>query len=741
MVNLSNCDTEPIHIPGQVQSHGFLLVIDHQNIIRFHSDNAVTYLTDHTIRLLGQHISDVESYLLANEPADFIASIIALGRNKGFEHSNPYAVTVKGSSFNLIIAPSDEFYLLEFEPAISDLNIDIQRVIGRSVSEILADKNLQRLLDNAAQQVRNIIEYDRVMIYRFAEDGHGEVIAEARNEDLESWLGLHYPASDIPQQARELYKKNLTRIIANVHTTPSRISAAPGYDKKPLDLTNSGIRAVSPIHIQYLKNMGVASSFSISLMYKKDLWGLIACHNYTPRFIDYRSRDSSKLIGQILSSALEFRQDEENQQVKQLLKTAVDQLSNDLLRKPTIGEALTSDQINLLNVVDAAGAVLTYDKEVHTLGNVPQQHDLQNLINWIKTHVDGSFFHTSELSKHYPGAEKIASVASGIMVAVLSRELSEYIIWFKPEQTHTITWAGNPEKNIEVDEQGMTHISPRHSFASWSQEISGKSKDWNPEEVLAATRLREEIFYAINQKANSIRELNEKLRQAYDELDTFSFTISHDLKNPLSTIKSYSQILLRNIELEPKGKQIVERIQAGADKMNVMINEVLEYSRLGRAAFKGGRVETEPIISELIKDLLVAYNVPDMEVNVGNTPDIYGDPVMISQVFANLIGNAVKYSLPAEKPTVSIEGRENEGKVIYSVKDNGIGIDNQFLSNVFDLFNRMDNARNIEGSGVGLAIVKRIVDKHDGRIWVESELDKGSTFFVEFDAANSGEER
>src|SRR5690606_16721101 len=158
-----------------------------------------------------------------------------------------------------------------------------------------------------------IINYDRVMIYKFAEDGHGEVVAEARNTDLAPWLGLHYPASDIPQQARELYKVNLTRIIADVHAEPSKILVEELDSEKSLDLSSSQLRAVSPIHIQYLKNMSVCSSFSISLIYHKELWGLIACHNYSPRFINYKSRESAKLIGQILSSALEFRQDEENQ--------------------------------------------------------------------------------------------------------------------------------------------------------------------------------------------------------------------------------------------------------------------------------------------------------------------------------------------------------------------------------------------------------------------------------------------
>ncbi|WCT12978.1 ATP-binding protein [Mucilaginibacter jinjuensis] len=587
------------------------------------------------------------------------------------------------------------------------------------------------MLDNSARQVKQIINYDRVMIYRFAEDGHGEVVAEAKNDNLGSWLGLHYPASDIPKQARELYKHNFTRLIADVHSIPAKILTAAD-NEQPLDLTPSQLRAVSPIHIQYLKNMGVSSSFSISLIYKKELWGLIACHNYSPRFIDFKARESSKLIGQILSSALEFRQDEENHQQTQTFKSAVDQLSKYLLKTFSIEDALTKQDVTILNAVDAEGAVLVYENNIIKLGSTPNDEQLEKLIVWINSTLGATFHYTNHLSSVYPESAEYQDVASGLMISVLSREMNEYVLWFKPERIQTIKWAGNPEKPVELNTNGMMMISPRNSFEEWIETVSGTSVNWSNEEIKSAARLREEITYAINQKAGAIRQLNEKLKLAYEELDTFSFTISHDLKNPLSTIKSYSQILSRNGNLEPKAQQIMDRIIVGADKMNVMINEVLGYSRLGRSEIQVSKIEMRPIIDDLIRDLLIAYNSPDVKITIGDTPDIYGDPVMINQVFANLISNAIKYSIPSGHPEISIQGEATETSVVYKISDNGIGIDIQYLPKVFELFNRMDNARDIEGSGVGLSIVKRIIDKHKGKIWVDSKLNKGSTFYVEF---------
>lgn len=730
-IDLTNCDREPIHVPGKIQSHGFLIVIDATGIIRFHSDNISHFIPNVTDSLLGTSIDLLQPIIGKNEPPNFINQLLSLGRANGFEQTNPFNTDINGKPFHLIISTSADYYLLEFEPAQSDSTTDVQRMIGRSISEMLADKNLQNLLNNCATQVKSIIGFDRVMIYRFGDDGHGEVIAEARNNDLPSWLGLHYPASDIPKQARELYKVNLTRLIANVNQEASGI-ITDADNTTPLDMTHSSLRAVSPVHIQYLKNMGVASSFSISLLYKQELWGLIACHNYSPRFIDFRSRESSKLIGQILSSALEFRQDEENQQQQERYKSAVDQLSRLMLKDNGIDAALTENNVNLLNTVDASGAVLVFENNITKLGEVPTDAQLNGLLNWIKEHVNETFYYTDKLPSEYPDAAAFRDVGSGIMVSTLSKEMGEYVIWFKHEQLKTIKWAGNPEKPVTITNDGMAHISPRNSFEEWSQTVTGTSKKWTNEEVKSVIRLRSEIAYAINQKAGAIRLLNEKLKLAYEELDTFSFTISHDLKNPISTIKSFAQILLRDKDLKPQTVKILERINGGADKMNNMINEVLDYSRINRLDLNAVDVNPGNMIKDIVRDLLLVYNLDERHVTIGSTPTIKGDPIMLSQVFANIISNAVKYSMKAEPPRITINGTEDEHQVTYTVTDNGLGIDIKHLPKIFELFNRLDNVGDIEGSGVGLAIVKRIVEKHNGKIWVDSELGKGSTFSISF---------
>ena len=731
IVDLTNCDLEPIHIPGKIQSHGFLMVADHSNIIQFFSENVKNFLLNAPSNLIGLPVSEIENYIDNNPQKNFIAQLLMLAKTTGNEQINPISLIINKQKFFLIISSSADFYLMEFEPANSSDDIDVQKMIGKSVSEMLADKNLESLLNNTTVQVKNIIGYDRVMIYRFADDGHGEVVAEAKNENLESWIGLHYPASDIPKQARELYKLNLTRLINNVENIPANIFTSP-QQQSPLDLTWSQLRAVSPIHIQYLKNMGVSSSFSISLMYKGELWGLVACHSYTPRFIDYKSRESAKLIGQILSSALEFRQDEENKFIQDKFKIKLDHVVKNLQHNESIEDALTKEHVNMLQLTNASGSVLVYEKQISTLGIIPEEKQLEKLISFINNNITDPLFTTTSLSKIFPEAEAYKNIGSGMMVLTLSADLGEYAIWFKPEQLQTLKWAGNPDKPVIINESGLSQISPRHSFETWIQDVEGESETWKAEELYAVKRLKEEIDFAINQKAGALRILNEKLRTAYDELDTFSYTISHDLKNPIAAIKTYSQLLGRSQNLNEVEKSMLAKINNQSDKMNFMINEILEHSRISRQKIEFKNIDAAKLINEIVNDTSLIFTNKKLAINIGNTPDIFGEPLMVSQVFSNLINNAVKYSQGAEQPEVFIEGTENENEVCYTIKDNGLGIAEKDLPEIFVLFNRMKNVSHIEGSGVGLAIVKRIVDKHQGKIWAESDIGKGTIFYVSF---------
>jgi chemotaxis family two-component system sensor kinase Cph1 len=731
-IDLTNCDREPIHILGKIQEHGFLIAISNELKIIYCSENVITFTDVAAVTLLGTPVYFLETVIL-KKVAGFIEKLINIAQtNEGFQPVNPYPVMIGDREFNLVICDSGDEYLLEFEPSASDLDVDLQQVIGRSLSEILANANLSRMLDNTAVQIKNVIKYDRVMVYQFHDDGHGEVVAEAKKEELAPWLGLHYPASDIPQQARELYKRNLVRLIADVASMPSAILTYTELNDFPLDLTNSTLRAVSPIHIQYLKNMGVASSFSVSLIHQGELWGLVACHNYSPRFIHYKQREAAKLIGQVLSSALSFRQQEEDQHKNNRLKNAVDDLTRHLLRYKNIEEALFKHEVTLLDAVEASGAVLAYDNHFYHAGKTPGDDFLKGFISWLQGNMHEAIYATDRLPQEYPRALLNKKVACGVLVCRLSKELKEYLIWFRPEIAVSVNWAGNPDKPMIVGGSGLSQISPRESFETWTQQVKLTAAPWKSEDFRSALQLKEEVAFAISRKATEIRILNDKLKEAYDELDAFSYTISHDLKNPLTTIKSYSQLLKRNLKLDAREARMLDGILAGANRMQAMIEEVLHYSRSGQIKAKLRFVDMTLLLADLKEQLIIANEHLQLTIDIGATPPIYGDETMIQQVFSNLLGNGIKYSSKTKSPMVTVSGEHLEGQVRYRVSDNGIGIKFHDLEKIFDLFTRSDEVDAYEGSGVGLAIVKKIMEKHQGRIWVESEPGLGATFHVDF---------
>jgi chemotaxis family two-component system sensor kinase Cph1 len=729
-VTLSNCDREPIHIPAQIQSHGFLIVLDAESLITYYSDNVYKFIPKLTKDLLGCSLSYLESFIGISYQPYFLRNLLASTNSTStFEKTNPVPVEISGNNYYLIVSRSESFFLLEFEEVLSDFELEVQNVIGQSIAQVLAHKKVNLLLEQAAYEVKEIISFDRVMIYQFMEDGHGMVVAESKVSELESWLGLHYPASDIPQQARALYKLNLTRLIADVHSLPSKISTATS-NLSPLDLTNSQLRAVSPIHIQYLKNMGVVSSFSISVICNGELWGLIACHNYSPRFIDYKSREYAKLIGQILSSALQFRSEENDKNEVDALKLNVDKLGKRLLGQQDMLSALTSDPLSLMQVVPSNGVLLAAGGNSFRFGVTPNLVLEKALLKWVSTHVTTDIFCHSNLSNLIPEAKGSEEVASGFMFCRILPDSEDCLIWFRPEQIYHVNWAGNPNKPPADDQDPMAQISPRASFEVWKQAVTGISKEWKNEERNAVELLQQEILSAASIQAGAVKEMNARLKEAYEELETFSYTISHDLKNPIASIKTYAQLLIRDKNLEGRGQLMLQRIADRADQMNLMINAVLNYSKIGKIKMNSVKMKMDSVLQDIINDLQIVHHEHAPQVTVNTAHDLHGDEVMLHQIFSNLIGNAVKYSQKSRPPMVSIHSTVENNEVIYVVKDNGLGIADADQDRIFELFNRMDNVRDIEGSGVGLAIVKRIVDKHKGRIWVKSELGKGSAFHV-----------
>ncbi|MBU7576858.1 MAG: GAF domain-containing protein, partial [Flavihumibacter sp.] len=629
----------------------------------------------------------------------------------------------------LISHQTADHILLEFEPVLN-YAYSSEMIMADMLDSMSTSASVIQALEAAAQKVKMISGFHRVMVYMFHEDGHGEVVAEVADQGLDPYLGLHYPASDIPKQARELYKKNLVRLIADVNATDSLLEKKEADDTgASIDLSDSVLRSVSPTHIQYLKNMGVAASFSISIVSQGELWGLIACHHYTARHIDYRQRLHAKMVGQMLSSIVRYQVEEEKQQLHHYWRENTAGLVRQMRQFESIAEGVCTGSLDLLSINGAKGAALIYDGQITLVGQTPDRNFLKDLSEFLQTAPTNQVFQTNHLSSIYPAAGSVTLTASGMLCAPLSSDLKDCILWFKPELEQEIKWAGNPEKAVVLDPDGETRIEPRSSFAIFIQSLKGRSEKWATAELSNAYKLREEILLVIQEKTNQLKRLNDELKKAYEELDSFSYTISHDLKTPLATIYNFAELLL---EEDPNldNRLLTEKIKRNAERMQLMIKEVFRYTKLGREQISLQPIDMKTLLNQIREDLLDAYKDIHPEFQIGETPEIYGDSTMISQVFSNLLGNALKYSSKTDKPLVQVTGSAEQDAILYTVVDNGIGMDPRHTGNLFNLFYRLPGASNYEGTGLGLAIVKRIIEKHQGQLWFETEQNKGTRFYI-----------
>ena len=735
-VDLTNCEREPIHILGHIQSHGYLIAIQADTYTIVHVSANITDLVGiPPAQLLGESINAL--LMKSDLPTSTLIELLNVGsRNNSWDTMNPQKILLNGKAWNLIIHQYLGLLILEWESTGDEQNALInQQLIAQALTEVQSSRTLAELLQNTARRVKTIIGFDRVLVYRFGEDWHGEVVAEEKDDHLEPYLGLHYPASDIPRQARELYKINLVRLIADATSTPARILSEPNWpDNQPLDLTHSVLRAVSPIHIEYLKNMGVQASMSISLLYRGELWGLISCHNTTPLFVNYPARQAAKFVSQLLSTALEFHKDEEDKTSLQRYNQNVRQLQEQLILSDDVVRALTKFPVSILDITGATGAALVFNDAVYKVGQTPDETAIRSIADWVGTTNTEAFLQTNQLPNLYLPAEDFRSVGAGLLAITLSRELNEYVLWFKPEQIQEITWAGNPDKPVTITTDGQQRINPRTSFAAWTQIVHNTSLPWSEAEIGAVVKLREDVLQVVTKQANEIRLLNQRLQIAYEELDAFSYTVSHDLRTPLSSIRCYSEILLEEYEeeLNPETRVLLQKIIDSTERMRGLIRHILNYSRIGRTDLSTQEVDMHQLLAGIREEIMVTAKDRSLQIEIGNTPPIMADSTMALQLFTNLLSNSAKYTSLAPHAVIRVNGQQIADEIVYSIEDNGIGFDMKQAGKMFDLFKRLDNSRGFEGSGVGLAIVKRIINRHQGKIWFHSEPDRGTKFSVSF---------
>jgi light-regulated signal transduction histidine kinase (bacteriophytochrome) len=365
---------------------------------------------------------------------------------------------------------SDELLLLEIEASEPQRQSAAEALgeVRRCVAELDAAPDLNRLVHVAAREARGLTGFHRVMIYRFLEDGAGSVVAEAKINALTSWLNHHYPESDIPKQARALYLRNAIRVIPDAGYTPAPLCpAANPRTGRPVDMSNCALRSVSPIHLQYLKNMGVAASMSVSIIVDGALWGLISFHHQAPKLVPYVTRELCKHLGQILSQQIKGREDAEHHHESLRLSATREKLLDRVLKGPSLDQALADHIKEVQRAVPADGAAVVVGTQVVRTGHAPGEEQVSDLATWLLASCSPPVYATNRLPGEHSPAESYAADASGLLASVVWRDPHILLLWFRAELVQTINWAGNPHKPLEASSAGQ--LTPRRSFGIWKE--------------------------------------------------------------------------------------------------------------------------------------------------------------------------------------------------------------------------------------------------------------------------------
>lgn len=734
-VDFSNCDRELVQFPGAIQPHGVLLVVGEPDYrVLQASANCGDLLGIEAEAALGSHVADV----LGTHGSEFFDRIARLSLDNTPVHVSREFFTGSARGVNVFAHRCEGVLVLEVELISDELGGNggsLYSDVRETIALLQATSGLQEFFDLAVERTRAFSGYDRVMAYKFAEDGSGHVIAEAKRDNLEPYLGLHYPATDIPAPARRLFSLSWLRHLPDVDYDPvPMVPENHPETGRPIDMSYALLRSVSVMYTDYLRNMGVRSTMVMPLMKNGILWGLIsAMHHSGPRHIPYDARMAAEFLAHMLSLLMAAKEDAEGAERRLQMNAVNDQLVEALCREPDLHASLgdADRELNLLSLIDAQGAAVISRGEVSLLGKTPAKEDVESIARWLVTNNE-PVFNTNRLPELYPPAENFKSVASGLLSVRLSTSELEYLLWFRPEHIEIVNWAGDPKKPMNVSEtDGEVRLMPRASFALWKESVTGRSAPWRNNDTEVVSVLRQAIMEVILNRAVEIERANRALAEANVELDSFAYVASHDLKEPLRGIHHMASFLKRGLpdNLSSEEWQQLETILKLTRRMDDLIESLLQYSRSGRTALA---VKETDLDAEL-KDALVLCNglITEKEIEVRRPAPLgaaHCDPVRVGELLVNLITNAAKYNDKAER-WVEI-GVESGPPNRYYVKDNGIGIEADARERIFEIFRRIHGPEEFGGGvGAGLTIARKIVERHGGKIWVDSEPDRGSTFY------------
>jgi len=697
-LTLANCDSEPIHIPGAIQPLGALLAFDMDGTLRYASENAAQLLD--TCLTLDQPCAPE-----ALPPG--LAYCLSTWIGNADPIFDPLTITLDRATYDVIgHRNTDGLTIVELERRADGVGIAAPERIYRSIERVRRQRDIPSLLDSMVREVQRATGFDRVMAYCFHPDDSGEIGPERRRPARDDGVGRRYPAGDIPAQARRLYTVNTLRLIADATYHPVRVLSGPSPEPRALDMSFSVLRSVSPIHLEYMANMGVRASMSLSLVIGGRLWGMIACHHHTPRALPYPARLACEAMAQVVAATVSGIEANERAEQSRQNAALVSKLVERVSASENVHQALSQGGETPASLVPNDAALCLWSNSVTVFGGIAPRGELAGILNALDQSGQ-RVVHTTNIARDFPELQTEIVPYAGLLACKFDPMNNGWLIWLRKEQIETLVWGGKPEKQYAVGSLGP-RLTPRGSFEAWREVVRGVCLPWLPSELEAVDNLRDELSHISTSRAADV----DRARTALLAM------LGHDLRDPLQSISMAATLLSRT----DTGARMGERIRYSSGRMQRLISQVLDLSRLQGGLGLGiekRMCDLSALVNGLIEEKRQAYPGLRIETDVPDGLTLMADTDRIAQVVTNLMSNARQHGAPRQ-PIVVNASASGDG-VTLSVINHGEPIAEDVLAHLFSPFKpeSVGQSRNRTGLGLGLYIAEQVVRDHGGDISVE----------------------
>lgn len=682
-VPLTGCDLEPIHIPGSIQPYGLMLIVDSAGTIVGYAGDAAEALDQPLQAAIGLSAESIRMRLPE-------AGVLVLGQLDWQGEQRDAVAYASGAHLvvEVLVSPDSAELDAAFLAQLEGLSATLER------SASLGD-----LSNQAAKIFQDLTGYSRVMIYRFIDDDAGVVLGEALADASSSFMNHHFPATDIPRQARALYVRNRVRVIADVHYTPAPVvSASSALDG--IDMSDSTLRSVSPVHIQYLKNMGVAASASMSIIKDGILWGLVACHHHEVRNLSLTTRLACQAVAATLARQVKAREETELYRERIRLRGQEDVVLARMGNDDSLNQFFERSGVELSRLLRADGFAAIQGDDIYRSGNCPDPIDIRTIADHIRRPASLKPVATNHLSAQLPAAAAFTESASGLLAVTMSTEVPTIIMWFRAERLQTVQWAGNPHKDVALQQGEM--LSPRASFEAWSESVKGRSLPWTIAETESANRVVRLMQEANNNRR--VRLLNGELTTTIAEnesliqqKDFLLREVNHRVQNSLSLVSAFLRMQARNAAQEVR------------EQLEMADNRLMAVGLVHRRLYQDDSVEIVDLsryLAELIGEFQTSLDpdwAPMMVLDLTPMLIVTDRAVSLGLILNELITNVTKYAYDGSPGHVQITLDQHRDSLRLVVADRGKGASGK-----------------VEGTGFGSRMLPILVQRLNGHLAYEN---------------------